>query len=86
MKKSKQLLVPVWESIKAQPGSSEKEDYEYKRMGTCNIFVAVEPKGGKRYMQVTAKRTKEDFVYFIKEMIDKNYSKIKTIRLVLDNL
>ena len=84
--KSKQLSEPVRESIKAQPGSLEKEDYEYKRMGTCNIFVAVEPKAGKRHIQVTSRRTKGDFVNFIKGMIDKQYSKIKTVRLVLDNL
>lgn len=84
--KSKQLLESVRESIKAQPGSIEKEDYEYKRKGTCNIFVAVEPKAGKRFIQVTAKRRKSDFVDFIKGMIDKQYSKIKTVRLVLDNL
>lgn len=84
--KSKQLLEPVRESIKAQPGSLEKEDYEYKRMGTCNIFVAVEPKAGRRHIQVTARRTKGDFVNFIKRMLDKQYSKIKTVRLVLDNL
>ena len=46
--KSKQLLVDSRQSIRAKPGKPEKYDYEYKRKGTYNIFVAVEPKAGKR--------------------------------------
>lgn len=42
--KSKQLLADTRQPIKASPGKVEKYDYEYKRKGTCNIFVAVEPK------------------------------------------
>ena len=43
--KSKQLLADTRHPIEARPGKSEKYDYEYKRKGTCNVFVAVEPKG-----------------------------------------
>ena len=44
--KSKQLLAQTRRPIAAQPGALAKEDYEYKRAGTRNIFLAVEPKGG----------------------------------------
>ena len=37
--KSKQLLEDSQQPIKAKPGKLEKYDYEYKRRGTCNIFV-----------------------------------------------
>ncbi len=52
-----------------KPGSPESYDYEYVRNGTSNIFVAVEPKIGKRITNVTKRRTKNDFAMFVKEVI-----------------
>lgn len=51
--KSKQLIEDIRGIIPMKPGSPEKYDYEYKRNGTRNIFVAVEPVAGKRKIQVT---------------------------------
>ena len=84
--KSKQLLEDNRQPIKAKPGKPEKVDYEYKRKGTCNIFVAVVPKAGIRIVRVTDKRTKEDFAYFIEELVEKHFRKAKYIQLVLYNL
>ena len=84
--KSKQLLEDTWQPIKARPGKPEKIDYEYKRRGTCNIFVAVVPKAGIRIVKVTDQRTKEDFAYFIEELVEKHFRKATYIQLVLDNL
>lgn len=63
--KSKQLLRETRRPLPAKPGTAAKEDYEYERAGTCNIFVAVEPRGQRRLAQVTARRTKIDFVSFV---------------------
>ena len=84
--KSKQLLEDNRQPIKAKPGKLEKYDYEYKRKGTCNIFVAVEPKAGRRVVKVTDTRTKEDFAYFVEELVEKHFPKATCIQLVLDNL
>lgn len=84
--KSKQLLEDNRQPIKAKPGKPEKYDYEYKRKGTCNIFVAVAPKAGKRVIKVTETRTKEDFAYFVEDLIKKHFPKAACIQLVLDNL
>ena len=84
--KSKQLLCDVRRNIPLKAGSQEKYDYEYRRKGTRNIFVAVEPFGGKRHMKVTRTRKKEDFAFFIKELLDHHYAHTKGICLVLDNL
>ena len=46
--KSKQLIRDSREGLTMKPGSPAKCDYEYVRAGTCNVFVAVEPKGGRR--------------------------------------
>ena len=84
--KSKQLLEDNRKPIAAKPGSCEKYDYEYKRKGTCNIFVAVEPKAGMRFVKVTDTRTKEDFAYFILELVEIHFPKVDHIQIVLDNL
>lgn len=83
--KSKQLLEETRQPIIAKPGSPEKYDYEYKRKGTCNIFMAVEAKAGKRFVEVTDTRTKADFAYFIEQLVAR-FSKPACIQLVLDNL
>ena len=44
-----------------QPGRVARQDYEYKREGTANIFIMVEPLAGKRWVRVTERRTKADF-------------------------
>ncbi len=84
--KSKQLLEDSRQPIKAAPGKPEKVDYEYKRKGTCNIFVAVVPKAGRRIVKVTDKRTKEDFAYFIEDLVEKHFRRALYIQLVLGNL
>ena len=84
--KSKQLLEDSRKPIKARPGKLEKYDYEYKRNGTCNIFVAVVPKGGIHIVKITDRRTKEDFAYFIEDLVEKHFPEVKFIQLVLDNL
>jgi transposase len=63
-----------------------KEDYEYVRKGTTNLFVAVEPKAGRRIVSVTDHRGKVDFVAFIGELLTRTYAKARRVHLVLDNL
>lgn len=84
--KSKQLIEDVRKSIPLKPGSLAKYDGEYRRKGTRNIFVAVEPLAGKRRIKVTLQRKKNDFACFIKQLIDRDYRQAKKVRLVLDNL
>jgi hypothetical protein len=84
--KSKQLIIDTRKAIPLKPGSLGKYDYEYKRNGTRNIFVAVEALAGNRRIKVTSTRKKVDFAYFIKEVIDQDYPQAIKVRLVLDNL
>ena len=63
-----------------------KQDYEYVRNGTTNLFVAVEPKAGQRIVSVTERRAKIDFVAFIDGLLTGAYAKARRIHLVLDNL
>lgn len=84
--KSKQLLKDMRPPLPLKPGVAAKQDYEYKRAGTCNLFVAVEPKGQRRIVEVTARRTKADFVGFVCRMLKSVYARAVNVHLVLDNL
>jgi len=84
--KSKQLLEQTRQPIPAAPHEVAKEDYEYKRAGTRNLFVAVEPKAGHREVEVTRRRTKPDFVAFVQYLAQEVYAQARKIHLVLDNL
>src|SRR5207249_5951435 len=84
--KSKQLLKGTRSPLPIKPGVLTKQDYEYKRAGTCNLFVAVEPKGEKRIVEVTARRTKVDFVNFVSRLLHEVYAGASKVHLVLDNL
>ena len=85
-KKSKQLLKDMRPPLPLKPGVLAKQDYEYKRAGTCNLFVAVEPKGQRRVVEVTARRTKADFVDFVGRLLKAVYARANKVHLVLDNL
>jgi len=84
--KSKQLLGQTRRPILAAPGQLAKEDYEYKRAGTRNLFVAVEPKACHREVELTRRRAKPDFVAFVKFLALEVYAPARKIHLVLDNL
>lgn len=84
--KSKQLLAPKRPDILLRPGRTGKVDYEYERIGTRNLFVAVEPLAGWRSVQVTEHRKKADFVEFIRQLLQGRYRLAKRVHLVLDNL
>jgi hypothetical protein len=84
--KSLQLIGHSRQSLPMAPHTPTKEDYEYTRHGTTNLFVAVEPKAGQRIVSVTERRTKVDFVAFIGKMLTGAYAKARRIHLVLDNL
>ena len=84
--KSKQLLEDTRPSIPMKEGKIKRMDYEYKRGGTQNIFLAVAPQEGKRFCSVTKRRTKKDFARFIRTLLTKHYPDAKMIHLVLDNL
>jgi DDE superfamily endonuclease len=69
----------------AAPGKIAKQDYEYRRGGTCSIFVAVEPTAGKRFAQARRRRTRADFARFVRALLQR-YPKARKVHLVLDNL
>jgi late competence protein required for DNA uptake (superfamily II DNA/RNA helicase) len=80
-----QLLGNILMPIPMKPGRVERQDYHYKRCGTCVVFMAVEPLAGQRILKVTEQKTKEDYAFFMKE-IASYYTDADKIVLVQDNL
>lgn len=81
----KQLIGETRTPISVAPGRAERHDYEYKRNGVCNIFMANEPLAGRRLAKVTERKTKRDWAQFIKE-VARHYENAEKITLVMDNL
>ena len=71
-----------------KPGSPQKNDYEYIRKGSCSAFVVVEPLAGKRWVLVTGKRGKIEFVEVLRRIVEEWYpaETCDEIALVMDNL
>lgn len=80
-----QLLGDVLMPIPMKPGRVERQDYEYKRNGTCVVLMAVEPLAGRRVITVTERRTKKDYAEFMKALAA-SYPEAEKIVLVQDNL
>jgi DDE superfamily endonuclease len=83
---STQLIGEVREPLPMQPGKPLKDDTEYTRNGTANIFMAFEPLTGQRTTKVTEQRTKIDWAHFIQELVDHHSPHVEKICLVMDNL
>jgi hypothetical protein len=83
---SKELHGEVSPPLLPRPGDAAREDYEYTREGTANIFLFVEPLTGRRHLAVTERRTRVDFAHQMKRLCDELYPEAEVIRVVLDNL
>lgn len=80
-----QLLGDVLMPIPMKPGRVERQDYHYKRNGTCVVLMAVEPLAGRRVVNVTEQKTKKDYATFMKALAA-SYPDAEKIVLVQDNL
>lgn len=81
-----QLVSETRQPWPARPGKPPRYDYEYKREGTCNLFVFFQPLAGWRHVKVTDRRTKVDFAYCMRDLVDVHFPDSVTIRVVMDNL
>lgn len=81
-----QLLADSRNRITATQNHPECYDSEYVRKGTCSIFLFTEPLNGWRYAQAREQRTKIDWAYQIKWLLNDQYPSVKKVVLVMDNL
>ena len=83
---STQLLADSRPSLPAAPGRPRREDYEYVRGGTRNLFLTCEPRAGWRHVAITRQRTMQDFALQMRWLVDQAYPDVPVVRVVLDNL
>jgi DDE superfamily endonuclease len=81
-----QLLKHTRMPLPIRAGHPCRQDHEYKRNSTRNLFVFAEPKAGRRHLLVTRRRTKQDFAYAMRYLVDVLYPDAACIDVVLDNL
>jgi hypothetical protein len=83
---SKQLLGEVREPLPPVPGQVRREDSEYERHGTANLFMLYAPLEGWRHVEVTERRTAVDFAHVVQNLVAHWFVHAERIVLVMDNL
>jgi hypothetical protein len=83
---SKQLVAETRVPTAAKPGQPARQDYEYRRKGTANLFMMFAPLEGWRHVKATDRRTALDYAQVLKELSDTHFPGVAKIVLVQDNL
>jgi hypothetical protein len=81
-----QLVSEVRQPLAVAPGRPVRYDYEYRREGTCNLFMLFEPLQGWRHIKVTDRRTTQDFAHCRPDLVDIHFPTAAVISVVVDNL
>lgn len=82
----KQLLSETRDPLPVAPGKPAREDYEYKRGGVADVFMVFEPLVGKRYIEITDQRRREEWAQVMRKVSDELYPQAEMIVVVMDNL
>jgi transposase len=82
----RQLIGEVRATTPMAPGRPARQDYEYRRNGTANVFLAVDAHRPWRAAKVTARRAAVDFAEWMRDLVDGPYASYERIQVVLDNL
>jgi hypothetical protein len=80
------LIEDVGALLPMSPGKVKRYHYEYKKNGSCCVFLAFEPQTGFRYVEVRERRTAQDYAEFMQTLLTGHYPEVGSIRLVQDNL
>jgi hypothetical protein len=80
-----QLVADVTPPVPMEPGRPTRQDYEYERRGTANLFMVCESLAGRRRVKIEL-RAKADFACLLRDLADEQYSRAEKIVLIMDNL
>jgi hypothetical protein len=81
-----QLLQGLAQELAMKPGRAAKVDYQYERRGTCCLLAAVEPRSGRRRVEVHRHRGKREYASFMRRLAAECYPEAERIILIQDNL
>ena len=80
------MLRDILSPLPPEPGKPWREDYTYKRNGTCNLFVIFCAGLGWRHVEVTGRRTALDYAEILLKIVDEYFPQAERILIVQDNL
>lgn len=80
-----QLLRGLAQELPMKAGTAAKEDSQYERQGTCCLLAAVEPRAGRRQVEVHHHRGKREYARFMRALAAK-YPEAERIVVIQDNL
>jgi hypothetical protein len=78
--------LPPRPTTEEHEGTPLRQDYEYERKGTANLFLWYEPLQSRRHVEVSEHRCRDDWAQCIKRLVDESYPEAEKIVLVMDNL
>jgi len=81
-----QMISETRVPVPVEQGKPQRIDYEYKREGTCNLFMFFQPLGGWRHVKVTERRTAKEYAHCMKDLVDVHFPDAILISVVQDNL
>lgn len=81
-----QLVSETRQVLPMTPGRLEKFDYEYRRAGVSNLFMFFAPLQNWRCIKVTERRTKADWAYCMRDLVDVHFPQAEKIVIVQDQL
>lgn len=81
-----QLLADTCLPLSMKIDNTAKFDGEYKRHGTCSIFLFTDPLSGWRRASVSTRRTRVDWANQLRILLEEDYPEAEKIVLVMDNL
>jgi hypothetical protein len=82
----KQLLSDTRDPLPVAPGKPARQDYEYKREGVADVFMVFEPLVGKRQIEITDQRRRQEWAQVMQKVSDELYPQAERIVVVMDNL
>lgn len=83
---SKQLVAETRMPLSLKPGQPARYDHEYRREGTCALFMLFAPLEGWRHVNVSDTRKAVDYAHILKTLSDEHFPDAEKITLVQDNL
>jgi hypothetical protein len=81
-----QLVKETRIPLPLEPGQPLRYDYEYERAGMTNNFLFIAPLLGWRKVNVRDTKTRSDWAYEIKELLDVDFPDVEVVLLLCDNL
>lgn len=80
------LVSEVRQPLPRAPGRPVRDDDDYRREGTCHLCMCLQPLQGWRPVQVTARRTAQDFAHGRQALVAHHCPKAQVLRVVWANL